>query len=53
MLLMKLRREFEQQEGDTYTSRRFHEAVLGAGSAPVPVLRRILVPEAQGGILES
>jgi len=53
MLLMKLRRDLQERDGDSYTVRRFHEAVLGAGSAPIPVLRRMLVPDARGGILET
>ena len=41
--LLKLRRDFQIQEGAGFTLRRFHDAVLRYGMPPVRLLREVLL----------
>ncbi len=41
--ILKLRRDFQEQEGDAYTLKRFHDAVTDHGQPPVRFLREILL----------
>ncbi len=43
--LLKLRRDFEKQEGAAYSLKRFHDAVCDHGSMPVRRLREILLKD--------
>ncbi len=41
--LLKLRDDYARQEGERFTLKRFHEAVLAQGQLPIPLLRRALL----------
>ncbi len=43
--LLKLRRDFQEQEGDAFTLKRFHDAVTDHGEPPVRFLREILLKD--------
>jgi uncharacterized protein (DUF885 family) len=43
LMLLKLRDDYQRQEGQRYTLRRFHEAFLGCGAPPIPLARRLLL----------
>ena len=43
--LLKLRRDFEQQEGTAYSLKKFHDAVCDHGAMPVRLLREILLKD--------
>lgn len=42
-MLYKLREDYEKQEGDNYSLKKFHDTVLSYGSPPVPLLREIIL----------
>jgi uncharacterized protein (DUF885 family) len=43
--LLKLRRDFEKQEGANYSLRKFHDAVCDHGQMPIRFLREILLKD--------
>ena len=43
--LLKLRRDFEKQEGAAFSLRKFHDAVCDHGQMPVRLLREILLKD--------
>lgn len=43
--LLKLRRDYEQQEGKEFSLLKFHNAVLAAGSPPIRLLRETLLKD--------
>ena len=43
--LLKLRRDFEKQEGAAYSLKRFHDAVCDHGQMPIRLLREILLKD--------
>ena len=43
--LLKLRRDFEKQEGAEYSLKRFHDAVCDHGQMPIRLLREILLKD--------
>ena len=40
--LLRLRAEARARQGDRFDIRRFHDAVLGEGALPLPVLRQVV-----------
>ena len=40
--LLRLRREARERQGSAFDIRRFHDAVLGEGALPLPVLREVV-----------
>ena len=40
--LLRLRAEARERQGDRFDIRRFHDAVLGEGALPLPVLRQVV-----------
>ncbi len=44
--LLKLRHDYQEQEGDAFTLKRFHDAVTDHGEPPVRFLREILLKDA-------
>ena len=40
--LLRLRSEARERQGDRFDIRRFHDAVLGDGALPLPVLRQVV-----------
>jgi uncharacterized protein (DUF885 family) len=51
-MMLKLRRDYKEQQGGKYSLRTFHDAVLGQGSAPFWAHRRLLLSDASGAPLE-
>lgn len=49
--LLKFRTDYQRHRGANYTLKEFHDRVLGEGSPPVKVLRRILIPGDKGTLL--
>lgn len=45
LMILKLRRDWQQQEGSAYTLQRFHDTLLGQGSPPLPLLRQIMLKD--------
>ena len=45
MELLRLRAEARDRQGDRFDIRRFHDAVLGSGALPLPVLRQVVERE--------
>lgn len=43
--ILRLRSEAEARQGDRFDIRGFHDAVLGAGALPLPVLRQVVERE--------
>lgn len=41
--ILKLRADYQKQEGARYSSKRFHDAVIGNGAPPIRLLREILL----------
>jgi len=46
LMLLKLRRDYKEQQGSKYSLRAFHDALLAQGSAPFWAHRRLLLKEA-------
>ena len=46
MQLLKLRRDFERQEGAGYSLKKFHDAVCDHGQMPIRLLREVLLKDA-------
>ncbi len=52
LMMLKLRRDFKEQQGGKYSLRAFHDAVLSQGSAPFWAIRRLLLGETVDASLE-
>ena len=52
LMLLKLRRDFKEQEGARFSLRGFHDALLGKGCAPFFALRRLLLTNGSDVVLE-
>ena len=52
LMMLKLRRDFKEQQGSKYSLRAFHDAVLAQGSAPFWVHRRLLLNDTADASLE-
>jgi uncharacterized protein (DUF885 family) len=52
LAMLKLRRDYKEQQGGKFSMRAFHDAVLAQGSAPFWAHRRLLLDDASDGILE-
>ena len=46
LMLLKLRRDYKEQQGSKYSLRGFHDALLAQGSAPFWAHRRLLLKDA-------
>jgi len=51
-MMLKLRRDYKEQQGSKYSLRSFHDAVLGQGNAPFWAHRRLLLNETTDASLE-
>lgn len=45
LMILKLRRDWQQQEGVAYSLQRFHDELLRHGSPPLPLLRQVLLKD--------
>ena len=52
LMMLKLRRDYKDQQGGRYSLRAFHDAVLGQGAAPFWAHRRLLLGETVDASLE-
>jgi len=52
LMMLKLRRDYKEQQGGRYSLRSFHDAVLSQGSAPFWAHRRLLLDETVDRSLE-
>jgi uncharacterized protein (DUF885 family) len=52
LMLLKLRRDYKEQQGSKYSLRGFHDALLAQGSAPFWAHRRLLLKEATDATLD-
>jgi uncharacterized protein (DUF885 family) len=52
LMLLKLREDYEEEQGAAYSLRKFHDAVLGQGNAPLWAHRRLLLRDPSGAVLE-
>ena len=52
LMLLKLRRDWQEEQRGKTTLRAFHDAFLAQGSAPFPALRRLMLDNVAGDVLE-
>jgi len=52
LMMLKLRRDFKEEQGGKYSLRAFHDAVLAQGCAPFSAMRRLLLNDAGDAVLE-
>lgn len=52
LMLLKLRRDFKEQQGGKYSLRAFHDALLSQGNAPFRAHRQLLLGEETDASLE-
>jgi uncharacterized protein (DUF885 family) len=52
LMMLKLRRDYKEQQGGKYSLRNFHDAVLAQGSAPFWAQRRLLLGDTTDAALE-
>jgi len=45
LMILKLRRDWQQQEGPAYSLQNFHDTMLHHGSPPLPLLRQIMLKD--------
>jgi uncharacterized protein (DUF885 family) len=51
-MMLKMRRDFKEQQGGKYSLRAFHDTVLSQGNAPFRAHRQLLLGETADGSLE-
>ena len=52
LMILKLRKDYEAQEGGNFSAKKFHDELLKHGMPPIPLLRQILLKDkAQWGEL--
>lgn len=52
LMMLKLRRDYTDSQGGTFSLRAFHDAVLGQGNAPFWAHRRLLLGDTSDAVLE-
>ncbi|MCC7125854.1 MAG: DUF885 domain-containing protein [Acidobacteria bacterium] len=52
LMLLKLRRDWQEEQSGKPSLRAFHDAFLAQGAAPFPALRRLMLASADGDVLE-
>ena len=45
LMILKLRKDYEAQEGTNFSAKKFHDELLKHGMPPIPLLREILLKE--------
>jgi uncharacterized protein (DUF885 family) len=48
LMILKLRRDYEQQRGAAYSLQKFHDAFIALGPLPLPLVRKALLGAAAG-----
>jgi hypothetical protein len=52
LMLLKLRRDYKEQQGAKYSQRAFHDQLLGNGTGTFAVHRQLMLGDAAGDLLE-
>src|SRR5712691_554637 len=52
LMMLKLRRDYKEEQGGKYSLRAFHDALLAQGCAPFPAMRRLLLSDSADAVLE-
>ena len=52
LMMLKLRRDYKEQQGGKLSLRSFHDAVLAQGCAPFSALRQLVLNDASDAVLE-
>jgi uncharacterized protein (DUF885 family) len=52
LMLLKLRQDYKQQQGKSFSLRSFHDTLLGQGTAPFWLHRQLLLGEDAADLLE-
>ncbi len=52
LMLLKLRHDYQEQQGAKYSQRAFHDQLLGNGTATFAVHRQLMLGDASGDLLE-
>lgn len=52
LALLKLRKDYKDQQGEKYSQRAFHDRLLGNGTATFAVHRQLLLEDSSGDLLE-
>jgi hypothetical protein len=52
LMLLKLRRDYKEQQGAKYSQRAFHDQLLSNGTATFAVQRQLMLGDASGDLLE-
>jgi uncharacterized protein (DUF885 family) len=52
LMMLKLRHDYKEQQGNKYSLRSFHDAVLDQGCAPFLAMRRLLLTDGFDAVLE-
>ena len=52
LMLLKLRRDFKEQQGAKYSQRAFHDQLLGNGTATFAVHRQLMLADSSADLLE-
>jgi uncharacterized protein (DUF885 family) len=52
LMLLKLRRDYKEQQGAKYSQKGFHDTLLGNGTATFGVHRQLMLGDAAGDLLE-
>src|SRR5436190_9496987 len=52
LMMLKLRRDYKEQQAGKYSLRNFHDAVLAQGCAPFSAMRRLLLTDGTDAVLE-
>lgn len=47
LMILKLRRDWQAQEGTRFSLQRFHDELLSHGAPPIPLLRRLMLKDPQ------
>ncbi|HEX2916017.1 MAG TPA: DUF885 family protein [Chloroflexia bacterium] len=51
LMILKMREDLKQREGASFNLKAFHDACLGNGVPPGPLVRRKLLGENSGSVL--
>jgi uncharacterized protein (DUF885 family) len=52
LMLLKLRRDYKEMQGSKFALRSFHDTLIGLGTAPFAVHRKLMLGEHSGELLE-
>jgi uncharacterized protein (DUF885 family) len=50
LMILKLRRDYEQKLGAAYSLQKFHDAFIQLGPLPLPLVRKAMLGETSGAL---